>query len=129
MPAPWRFQQPRIFARPGPGYGRSAGGRGRHQPSCPPSAGPRSKRRLTTPAGFPGRACQRGGVALAVGMILMPHSPRWLMERGRDDEARAVLARVHSRSEGIDSEMDDIRRVVAEEGACATSSAQRSGRC
>lgn len=31
------------------------------------------------------------GVALAVGMILMPHSPRWLMERGRDDEARAVL--------------------------------------
>jgi sugar porter (SP) family MFS transporter len=57
------------------------------------------------------------GVALAVGMILMPHSPRWLMERGRDDEARAVLERVHRRSEDIDSEMDDIRHVVAEEGS------------
>ena len=57
------------------------------------------------------------GVALAVGMILMPHSPRWLMERGRDDEARAVLERVHRRGEDIDGEMDDIRRVVAEEGS------------
>ncbi|HEX5449488.1 MAG TPA: MFS transporter, partial [Gaiellaceae bacterium] len=57
------------------------------------------------------------GVALAVGMILMPHSPRWLMERGRDEEARAVLERVHRRAEDIDSEMDDIRHVVAEEGS------------
>jgi sugar porter (SP) family MFS transporter len=57
------------------------------------------------------------GVALAVGMVLMPHSPRWLMERGRDDEARAVLERVHRRREGIDSEMDDIRQVVAQEGS------------
>ncbi len=57
------------------------------------------------------------GVALAVGMMLMPHSPRWLMERGRDAEARAVLERVHRRGEGIDIEMDDIRRVVAEEGS------------
>jgi sugar porter (SP) family MFS transporter len=57
------------------------------------------------------------GVALAAGMILMPHSPRWLMERGRDDEARTVLARVHRRGEGIDAEMDDIRRVVATEGS------------
>jgi hypothetical protein len=48
------------------------------------------------------------GVALAVGMVLMPHSPRWLMERGRDDEARAVLKRVHGRTEGIEEEMDDI---------------------
>jgi sugar porter (SP) family MFS transporter len=57
------------------------------------------------------------GVALAVGMILMPHSPRWLMERGRDDEARAVLKRVHRRAEGIDEEMNDIRQVVAKEGS------------
>ena len=57
------------------------------------------------------------GLALAVGMVLMPHSPRWLMERGRDDEARAVLERVHRRSEGIEGEMDDIRHVVAEEGS------------
>ncbi len=61
--------------------------------------------------------CAVPGVALAVGMILMPHSPRWLMERGREDEARAVLERVHRRSEDIDSEIDDIRHVVAEEGS------------
>jgi sugar porter (SP) family MFS transporter len=47
----------------------------------------------------------------------MPHSPRWLMERGRDDEARAVLERVHRREKDVDSEMDDIRRVVAEKGS------------
>jgi len=57
------------------------------------------------------------GVALVVGMVLMPHSPRWLMERGRDDEARAVLERVHRREKDVDSEMDDIRRVVAEKGS------------
>ena len=57
------------------------------------------------------------GVALAVGMVLMPHSPRWLMERGRDQEARAVLKRVHRHEEGVESEMDDIRHVVADEGS------------
>jgi len=57
------------------------------------------------------------GVALVVGMVLMPHSPRWLMERGRDDEARAVLERVHRREQDVDNEMDDIRRVVAEKGS------------
>ncbi len=57
------------------------------------------------------------GAALALGMVWMPHSPRWLMERGRDDEARAVLAKVHRRSEGIEKEIADIRRIVAEEGS------------
>ncbi len=57
------------------------------------------------------------GIALAVGMIMMPHSPRWLLERGRDDEARAVLERVHRRSDSIEDEMNDIRRVVAQEGS------------
>jgi len=57
------------------------------------------------------------GVALAAGMVWMPHSPRWLMERGRDEEARAVLAKVHRRSEGIEKEIADIRRIVAEEGS------------
>ena len=39
------------------------------------------------------------------------------MERGRDQDARAVLKRVHRHEEGIESEMDDIRHVVADEGS------------
>ena len=30
------------------------------------------------------------GAALAIGMAFMPYSPRWLAERGRDDEAKAA---------------------------------------
>ena len=30
---------------------------------------------------------------LGVGMIFAPHSPRWLVNRGRDDEAQVVLSR------------------------------------
>ncbi|KAF8304939.1 general substrate transporter [Clavulina sp. PMI_390] len=33
-------------------------------------------------------------IILGVGMLFMPHSPRWLVGRGREDEALAVLANV-----------------------------------
>lgn len=31
---------------------------------------------------------------LGAGMIFMPHSPRWLVGQGREDDALAVLSRV-----------------------------------
>jgi sugar transport protein len=34
------------------------------------------------------------GVMLAVGMLMMPNSPRWLAERGREKEARETLERI-----------------------------------
>ena len=54
------------------------------------------------------------GAALAVAMIFVPHSPRWLIERERYEEARDVLA--HSRSpERVDEEVQEIREVAEEQ--------------
>src|SRR5512142_203292 len=53
------------------------------------------------------------GIALAVGMFLMPESPRWLVEHDREENAREVLDR--AREEGdIDAEIDEIREVARE---------------
>lgn len=54
-------------------------------------------------------------VVLLVGSVLIPFSPRWLVGKDRMEEARAVLARIHS-DEGenfIDQEMIQIREQVA----------------
>lgn len=51
------------------------------------------------------------GLALAIGMLFVPHTPRWLMQAGREDEARAVLERSRD-AEEIDDELDEIREVV-----------------
>jgi sugar porter (SP) family MFS transporter len=50
------------------------------------------------------------GAALAIGMCFMPYSPRWLVERGREDEARETLVRTH-RDEEVDEEVEDIKKV------------------
>jgi sugar porter (SP) family MFS transporter len=53
------------------------------------------------------------GFALAIGMLFTPASPRWLAERGRNDEARQVLRRVHGRAD-VDDELGEIERAAAQ---------------
>ncbi|HEU5267938.1 MAG TPA: sugar porter family MFS transporter [Jatrophihabitans sp.] len=50
------------------------------------------------------------GLALAIGMLTVPQTPRWLVEHGRADDARAVLERLRSDDPDadVDGELDDI---------------------
>jgi MFS transporter, SP family, sugar:H+ symporter len=47
---------------------------------------------------------------LLVGMIFMPETPRWLVRKEREDEARQVLRRTRHESE-IEDEIEEIRRI------------------
>ena len=55
------------------------------------------------------------GIALAVGMYFMPFSPRWLVEQGREDEARDVLRRFGRDEEEREVEIDQIGEVSQRE--------------
>jgi sugar porter (SP) family MFS transporter len=55
------------------------------------------------------------GAALAIGMYFMPFSPRWLVEKGREDEARAVLRRFRESDDAVDEELAEIKKVSESE--------------
>lgn len=56
------------------------------------------------------------GAALAIGMLTVPKTPRWLVEHHRDDEARQVLTRLRAGlpDADVDGEMNDIQCSVRE---------------
>ncbi len=53
-------------------------------------------------------------VVLFIGMYFMPETPRWLVSRGREDEARDVLMRSRSAQEA-ENEIREIKEVEREE--------------
>src|SRR4051812_2509242 len=58
--------------------------------------------------------CALPAIALFFGMLRMPESPRWLVEKGREDEALAVLKTVRPEERAI-AEWEQVERVVEEE--------------
>ncbi|PRY12156.1 sugar porter family MFS transporter [Kineococcus rhizosphaerae] len=50
-------------------------------------------------------------VVLALGMTRLPESPRWLVEAGRVEEARRVLARLRRPEDDVDAEIAGIHAV------------------
>lgn len=58
--------------------------------------------------------CALPAIALFIGMLRMPESPRWLIEKGREQEALAVLKTVRSEDRAL-AEFAQVETVADEE--------------
>ena len=63
-------------------------------------------------------------VALGIGMLFLPESPRWLIARGREQQARIVLARLLP-AQMVEDELSEIRQVRPDHGVRLRELAQR----
>ncbi|WP_105567293.1 sugar porter family MFS transporter [Microbacterium halophytorum] len=60
--------------------------------------------------------CAIPAICLFVGMLRMPESPRWYVEKGRNDKALEVLKTVRPEERAL-AELAEVERVAAEEKA------------
>ena len=54
-------------------------------------------------------------IALGIGMALLPETPRWLVEKGRQDEALEVLQRLRGDAANAERELAEINQITHEE--------------
>lgn len=57
------------------------------------------------------------GLVLAIGMLTVPHTPRWLASAGREDQARDVLRSIRTDDDDVDAEMDGILEETHDESS------------
>jgi sugar porter (SP) family MFS transporter len=57
------------------------------------------------------------GAALAIGMVFLPFSPRWLVHQHRPDDAREVLRRTRPEADDIDKELHGIEEAARKQGS------------
>jgi sugar porter (SP) family MFS transporter len=55
------------------------------------------------------------GLALAIGMFFQPYSPRWLIQEGREEEAREVLRRARDDDDEVSEEIEEIKEAADDE--------------
>ena len=54
------------------------------------------------------------GAVLAIGMVFLPETPRWLAKKGRSVKALAVLRKVHKLEEKARAELNEIEETIVE---------------